>query len=92
MNTTCSPVGSSRSSRPARRPRLQRALRRDLGRQLDQIGTADLEARIDELATANQKLTTDLTATKQELAQTQDSLAAARASLRHMIRAENQTR
>jgi ABC-type transporter Mla subunit MlaD len=60
------------------REQLQRALRRDLGRQLDQIGTADLEARIDELTTANQKLTTDLTATKQELAQTEDSLAAPR--------------
>jgi hypothetical protein len=73
------------------REQLQRALRRDLGWQLDQIGTADLEVRVDELATANQKLSADLAATKQELAEAQDSLAAARASLRRMIRTENQT-
>lgn len=73
------------------REQLQHALRRDLGRQLGQIGTADLEARVDELAAANQKLTADLAAATQELAETQDSLAAARASLRRMIRAENQT-
>jgi hypothetical protein len=51
-----------------------------------------VEARIGELATVDQKLTADLAATKQELAETQDSLAAARASLRNMIRVENQTR
>lgn len=73
------------------REQLQRALRRDLGWQLDQIGTAGLEVRVDELATANQKLAADLATTKQELAETQDSLAAARTSLRRMIRAENQT-
>jgi hypothetical protein len=73
------------------REQLQRALRRDLGWQLDQIGTTDLEARVDELAAANQKLTAELAATKQDLADSQDSLAAARASLRRMIRAENQT-
>lgn len=73
------------------REQLQRALRRDLGRQLDHIGTTDLEARVDELAAANQKLTTDLATAKRELADTQDSLAAARASLRRMIRADNQT-
>lgn len=73
------------------REQLQYALRRDLGRQLDQIGTADLEARVDELAAANQELSADLAAIKQELAETQDNLAAARDSLRRMIRSENQT-
>jgi predicted nucleic acid-binding Zn-ribbon protein len=73
------------------REQLQRALRSDLGRQLDQIGTADLGVRIDELTAANQKLSEELASAKQELADTQDSLAAARASLRRMIRSENQT-
>jgi chromosome segregation ATPase len=73
------------------REQLQLAVRRDLGRQLDQLGTADLETRVDELTAANQKLADELASTRQELADTQDSLAAARTSLRRMIRAENQT-
>lgn len=73
------------------REQLQHALSRDLGRQLDQIGTADLEARAGELAAANQELSADLAAIKQELAEAQDNLAAARDSLRRMIRSGNQT-
>lgn len=73
------------------RGQLQLAVRRDLGRQLDQIGSADLGARVDELTTTNQKLAEELTAARQELTETQDNLAAARASLRRMIRSENQT-
>jgi uncharacterized coiled-coil DUF342 family protein len=76
--------------------RLGGAVRRSLGQQLDQFGAADLGARVDELTAEHQRLqgerddalaqVKDLTA---QLSEVQDDLAAARTSLRQMIRAEN---
>ncbi|MFD4604340.1 DUF6262 family protein [Streptomyces sp. NPDC058464] len=76
--------------------RLKAAVRRSLGQQLDQLGTADLATRVDELTAKNQKLQDDLTqalARVEELtgklAEVEDDLASARTSLRRMIRSEN---
>ncbi|MFD4394410.1 DUF6262 family protein [Kitasatospora sp. NPDC058478] len=78
------------------RDRLKAALQRQLGQQLDQIGSADLIARVEELTRQNAELASelgDLHLVKSELEakveELEDDLAAARSSLRRMIRAEN---
>ncbi|MCM4085114.1 MULTISPECIES: DUF6262 family protein [Paractinoplanes] len=78
--------------------RLKAAVRRHLGQQLDQVGAADLGTRIDELTADNQRLQTDLareqtlnTDLTKQLVEAHDDLAAARASIRQLIRAENTT-
>lgn len=80
----------------AERDGLHKALNRQLGRQLDQLTHRELVARIDELTAANQQLL-DANATLNEqnhelghrVAELEDDLAAARTSLRRMIRSEN---
>jgi hypothetical protein len=76
--------------------RLKGAVRRSLGQQLDQFGAADLGTRVDELSRDNQRLEDELAralARADELTgqlnEAQDDLAAARTSLRRMIRTEN---
>jgi chromosome segregation ATPase len=78
------------------RDRLMAAVQRGLGHQLNQLAAKDLAARIDELTHANQQLLTELARLRADnegfrrrLAETEDDLAAARASLRRMIRSEN---
>ncbi len=78
------------------RDRLKAAVQRGLGQQLNQLTAKDLVARVDELTRANQQLTTELSRLRTDkqglsrrLAETEDDLAAARASLRRMIRSEN---
>lgn len=80
----------------AERDQLKAALQRQLGQQLDQIGTADLAARIEELTRQNDELDRTVTGLQREkaeleerLTETEEDLAAARSSLRRMIRAEN---
>lgn len=80
----------------AERDRLKAAMQRQLGQQLDQIGSADLIARVEELTRQNDELATErdtLRLEKTELEarveELEDDLAAARSSLRRMIRAEN---
>ncbi|MEU9167512.1 DUF6262 family protein [Streptomyces sp. NPDC048420] len=75
---------------------LKEALQRRLGRQLDQLQATDLTKRIGELTAQNQELNSQLTCLQHEkqelerrLAETNDELVAARASLRRMIRTEN---
>ncbi|MEV6736327.1 DUF6262 family protein [Streptomyces sp. NPDC051104] len=75
---------------------LKEALQRQLGRQLDQLQATDLTDRIGELTAQNQELHSQLTQLQHEnqelerkLAETNDDLVAARASLRRMIRIEN---
>lgn len=77
--------------------RLKAAVRRSLGHQIDQVGAADLGARVDELTAANQSLEWELAQERARAAQlqtrlteTQDVLAGARTSLRCMIRSGNQ--
>ncbi|MEV6764522.1 DUF6262 family protein [Streptomyces sp. NPDC051105] len=77
--------------------RLGSAVRRSLGQQVEQFGTADLGARVDELTADKQQLEGDLAQALArvdeltgQLSETQDDLAAARASLRRMIRSEDQ--
>jgi outer membrane protein TolC len=80
----------------AERHQHQQQLRRALGAQLDSIARTDLAARVDELTRANAELTAT-TAHQHTVNQTlqaqittlEDELAAARTSLRRMIRAEN---
>ncbi|MEV5493633.1 hypothetical protein AB0L47_37685 [Streptomyces bobili] len=79
------------------RDQLKAALRRQLGQQVDQIPTTDLIARVNELTSQNTRLGEALAAAQTakqqleaELAEAQDDLAAARSSLRQMIRAESQ--
>ena len=76
--------------------RLKTAVRRSLGKQLDQYGAADLDARVDELAVLNQRLQQDLETAQAliadltgQLNEAHDDLAAARTSIRKLIRAEN---
>ncbi|MDH6502413.1 DUF6262 family protein [Streptomyces sp. SAI-149] len=76
--------------------RLKAAVRRSLGQQLDQLGAADLGARVDELTADKEKLQESLDRALArieeltgKLAEAQDDLASARTSLRRMIRAEN---
>ncbi|WP_405922201.1 DUF6262 family protein [Streptomyces sp. NBC_00122] len=80
----------------AERDQLKAALRRQLGQQLDQVGTAELVARVDELTRQNDALVGEKDRLRQEraeleetLREAEEDLAAARSSLRRMIRAEN---
>ncbi|WP_449338815.1 DUF6262 family protein [Streptomyces chartreusis] len=76
--------------------RLKGAVRRSLGQQLDQFGTADLGTRVDELTADNQRLEGELAqaqahieALTGQLQEAEDDLAAARTSIRQLIRTEN---
>lgn len=76
--------------------RLKAAVRRNLGQQLDQFGAADLGTRVDELTVLNQRLHSDLERAQaliadltEQLNEAHDDLAAARTSIRQLIRAEN---
>ncbi|WP_331742893.1 DUF6262 family protein (plasmid) [Streptomyces sp. NBC_01136] len=78
------------------RDRLRTALSRHLGQQLDALSSQDLTTRIDELTQHNHQLadqlqqaTTENTTLSTRVAQLEDDLAAARTSLRRMIRDEN---
>ncbi|MER5432893.1 DUF6262 family protein [Streptomyces sp. NPDC002588] len=78
------------------RDHLKAALQRQLGHQLDQVANADLVARVDELTRQHEEITAerdalrrDKTDLEERLAETEEDLAAARSSLRRMIRAEN---
>lgn len=80
----------------AERDQLKAALQRQLGQQLDQVGAADLVARVDELTRQHAELTADRDILQRQkvelgerLAEAEDDLAAARSSLRRMIRSEN---
>lgn len=80
----------------AERDQHQQQLRLALGTQLDNLAKAELIGRIDELTHANTQLAaaaTQARADKQNLrgrlTELEDDLAAARTSLRTMIRAEN---
>ncbi|KPI06143.1 hypothetical protein OK006_6572 [Actinobacteria bacterium OK006] len=80
------------------RVKLKAALQRSLGQQLDQAATKDLVARIDELTSHNHELSTQLQQVRQDntqlsrrLEEAEDDLAAARTSLRRMIRDESRT-
>ncbi|MFD0041212.1 DUF6262 family protein [Streptomyces anulatus] len=73
--------------------RLKVALQRNLGQELDRLGTADLTTRVDELVGDNQQLNRDLIQARErvrdleaQLAETQDDLVAVRGSLRKMIK------
>ncbi|WP_331752438.1 DUF6262 family protein [Streptomyces sp. NBC_00829] len=73
------------------------AVQRQLGQQLDQLGSADLTARVEELTRQNRELRSEVDGLNQvnknlerRLAETGEDLNAARTSLRRMIRAENQ--
>ncbi|PYC88053.1 hypothetical protein C7C46_01940 [Streptomyces tateyamensis] len=75
---------------------LRETVRRQLGQQLDQLGAADLAERIEDLTRQNRSLRGELDELKglyagsqRQLAETEDDLSAARASLRRMIRNEN---
>lgn len=75
---------------------LRGTVRRQLGHQLDQLGAADLAERVEELTRQNRALRGELDELKglhagiqRQLADTEDDLNAARASLRRMIRDEN---
>ncbi|MFF3730942.1 DUF6262 family protein [Streptomyces sp. NPDC002476] len=77
------------------RDHLKDVVRRQLGQQLDQVGTSELVARIDELTRQNSELTakadalqrsnTDL---QEKLTEAEDDLQATRTSLRRMIRTQ----
>jgi chromosome segregation ATPase len=76
--------------------RLQQALRHQLGQQLDDLTTPDLKARVEELTRRNQQLVDQLhqaaaenTALQNHASALEDDLAAARTSLRRMMREEN---
>ncbi|MBP5942424.1 DUF6262 family protein [Streptomyces acidiscabies] len=78
------------------RGQLKAALQRQLGQQLDQVGTADLVVRVDELTRQHEELTVECDTLRREkaeleerLAETEEDLAAARSSLRRMIRSED---
>ncbi|MER5359501.1 DUF6262 family protein [Streptomyces sp. NPDC002785] len=74
------------------RDRLREAVRQQLGRQLDQVGNQQLTARISELTNANRRLEQEiaqLQPMKERVDELEKDLAAARSSLRKMIRAEN---
>jgi hypothetical protein len=73
--------------------RLKKALRQQLGTQLEVASTESLRQRIDELSEANNRyrsenvhLATELNEIRAQLHIAEDDLAAARASLRRMIR------
>jgi hypothetical protein len=76
--------------------RLKTAVRRNLGQQLDRYGAAELGTRVDELTALNQRLQQDLETAQAliadltgQLNEAHDDLAAARTSIRQLIRAEN---
>lgn len=78
------------------RDKLRQGLQKQLGRQLDQLTHRELVDRIDELTQHNQRLTDQnrqLTAGNEQLqehvTELEDDLAAARTSLRRMIRDTN---
>ncbi|MGW3983560.1 DUF6262 family protein [Streptomyces mirabilis] len=78
------------------RDKLTDALRRQLGQQLDQAPSQDLITRISELTKQNQQLITERdtlertnTALEGQLAEAEEDLAAARTSLRQMMRTGN---
>ncbi|MFD5752651.1 DUF6262 family protein [Streptomyces sp. NPDC127033] len=74
------------------RDRLREAVRQQLGRQLDQVGNQQLTARISALTNANRQLEQEiaqLQPLKERVDELEKDLAAARSSLRKMIRAEN---
>lgn len=80
------------------RDKLKAALQRSLGQQLDQAAAKDLVARIDELTSHNHELSTQLQQVRQDntqlsrcLEEAEDDLAAARTSLRRMIRDDSRT-
>ncbi|WP_222872030.1 DUF6262 family protein [Streptomyces sp. WAC01526] len=78
------------------RDQLKVALQRHLGQQLDQISTAALAARIEELTHQNDELVSEAvrlrrgkTELEERLTEAEDDLAAGRSSLRRIIDAEN---
>ncbi|MYX35768.1 MULTISPECIES: DUF6262 family protein [unclassified Streptomyces] len=78
------------------RDQAQTAVRHQLGRQLDALATHDLTTRIDELTHHNHQLADQLqqaticnTDLQQQVAALETDLAAARTSLRRVIRQEN---
>ncbi len=80
----------------AERDRQDHQLRRSLGARVDQLAKADLVERVDELTRHNRQLAAQLTVANAEgrqlqarVAELEDDLTAARASLRRVIRAEN---
>ncbi|MFG2668821.1 DUF6262 family protein [Streptomyces sp. NPDC048387] len=77
----------------AERDQFQRNARLHLGQQLDQIGSADLAARVHELNQANAELeallktkTCEVDGLARRVTELEDELTAARTSLRQMIR------
>ncbi|MFE2117255.1 DUF6262 family protein [Streptomyces microflavus] len=73
------------------------AVQRQLGQQLDQLGSADLTARVEELTRQNRELRSEVgglnradTDLEQRLAETDEDLNAVRTSLRRMMRSDNQ--
>lgn len=75
------------------RDQLRTAMRQQLGHQLDQIGNRQLTERIAELTEANRKLEHELTRLRplhDQVPALERDLAAARTSLRQMIRSGNQ--
>jgi Family of unknown function (DUF6262) len=83
----------------AERDQQHQQLRLALGARLDNLAKADLLTRLDELTTANtqlvaaaEQLQADNQALHGRVAELEDDLAAARTSLRTMIRAENTPR
>lgn len=80
----------------AERDQQQHQLRRVLGSRMDDIATADLVARIDELTRRNNELAAaathhhrDTETLHTRIRELEDNLTAARTSLRRMIRTEN---
>lgn len=81
------------------RDRMRQAIQRQLGQQLDALDTRNLTERVDELTRANQRLEDSLQGATDDNHQLQarvrtleTDLAAARTSLRRMIREENTNR
>lgn len=81
----------------AERDKLRANIRLQLGQQLDQLGSAALVERISELTSRNQLLAgqhsqaaAENQQLRQDIAELEDNLAAARTSLRRMIRDQNQ--
>ncbi|MEW2623659.1 DUF6262 family protein [Streptomyces sp. NPDC048106] len=76
----------------AERDQLRGAMRQQLGHQLDQISNRKLTERITELTEANRRLEQELSnlrGSQQRVEELEKDLAAARTSLRHMIRDES---
>lgn len=81
------------------RERMQQAMRHQLGQQLDTLSTNHLTERVDQLTQDNQRLedslqqaTEDNHALNARIVSLEADLAAARTSLRRMIREENSSR